>query len=450
MSSIPNLSYFLSQINLRIYNGCLRIDNAIEGVLDLNWLEEHKLLYQKIPGAYPYAKRLLLSGQNGQPWGIVNLRAINPVDPIDHRKRHSNISETYLKPPNQMNEGNYNYITCLNTYDAYGQKVKCVPFIMPNPDFGMCAQASVWICLKILEGKSRGAVPSKTIPEIQHLATGYHFSDARGLLFSHIRRLIKMNNCNSFYYNNKLMDLSDDEMVNIIYAYVESGLPVIIGIDVSRVKWWDNHPTGYHSVVLIGHTIDGDTGKVNGFILHDESKYPYLTITSDELLNAWGHKKDSTNSQVIREAVVGVPPVVQVGYENALKWRYLLDSLHLGGLIKTNQFPIRPFLLSYTDVNILFKEFEFSNTNFKKLFYQYFSKIPPKAWMWLLILHVHEKQRLQNEFEGLILSDATENDNLLFLAVEEKIIIYLSSDDNKYYQVILQNGEVKEEVLEIR
>ena len=43
----------------------------------------------------------------------------------------------------------------------------------------------------------------------------------------------RMSGCNSFYYNSIDMKLDPEQMVNILYAYIESGLPEIIGASVA-------------------------------------------------------------------------------------------------------------------------------------------------------------------------------------------------------------------------
>lgn len=128
-----------------------------------------------------------------------------------------------------------------------------------------------------------------------------------------------MNSCEAFIYDNYKMSLTDDEMKNIVYTYVESGFPVIIGIDVSKASWWDGNQPDYHSIVLIEHTMNDKTGEINGFIVHDESRFPYILVYEDELFRCWDipdNVKENagiSKNTKIRTAVVGVPPVIGVG-----------------------------------------------------------------------------------------------------------------------------------------
>jgi len=205
--------------------------------MDENWYSEYKNLFQNDPQATPWVKRLCLKYKN-KDWGICNLRPIQPRGLNNHKDPYSDVSETYIRPPTHMTEDNGYYIKCHCNTNAYSNRIKCVSFIMPNPYFGVCAQASVWIALKCLEHVSTLTVRSVPIPEIQKAASGHYFSDSEGLFFTNITRLLKMNNCEAFVYDTALEPVkscSFDEMYNIIYAYVESGLPVILGVDVNKL-----------------------------------------------------------------------------------------------------------------------------------------------------------------------------------------------------------------------
>lgn len=435
MSPGINKFPYLKLINERIYSGALQVKEVFNGSLDNNWYQEYRHLYTSIPRATPYVKRLHLYDSDTF-FGIVNVRPINPKDPEDHRRRHSEVSEAYLQEPPHMTKDKHFYIKCKNQSNEYGLSIPCVPFIMPNPYFGMCAQAAVWISLKILEALSDGAVKSQSIPHIQLSASGHYFSDAKGLIFPNIARLFRMSNCEAFLYNSWKIGFTDDEMKNIIYAYVESGLPVIIGIDVSKVSWWDGHPPGYHSIVLIGHTIDEKTGKIDGFIAHDESRFPYVVLGEKELLKAWDIPEKTKRAQgldpkkPIRMATVGVPPVIGVGYEDVIKWSLMLGDLYERKIIDKKQFPIRPILMPLNGFRYFFDNLKFDDNEFEKLVREKFQKIRLPGWMWLLMLHKSEKERLENRMEGVILVNGYDGD-ILFSFVDNKYVLY--KEDEKIH-----------------
>jgi hypothetical protein len=424
----------IEDINQKVYARKLSVKHEVIGAFDENWYNEFKHLYRKKPNIKPYVKRLVLSH------GVCNLRPVFPRSQEDHREECSNISETYLRPPDHMTEKNRYYLKSLKKHDAYGTEVNCVPYITPNPYFGVCAQAALWICFKILERASGGSVSAYSIPEIQISATGHPFSDSKGLSLSHMNRIFQTNSCQSFIYNNIGMGLNDEEMFNIVYAYVESGLPVIIGVDVSKLSWWHNSQ-GYHAIILIGHTIDKRTGKIDGFLVHDESAYPYLEIKREELLNAWDITEDDKKllPEQLREAkhrlaVIGTPPNVMVGYESALQQLPFLNILYQRGMIKTRDFALWPKLVSRSEVELLFNVFtNFKEPKFRKFALERLDKAKLSRYMWMLRLIKHEETRTRKpvEFDGLLLIDATDKGNLLFLLVENECVVYLSEKKNR-------------------
>ncbi len=424
---------YLNEINRRRYSNKLKISNSIDGALDVNWYDEFEKLYKNNPRAVPYVERLILYDADENFYGIVGVRPINPKDPIDHRMHHSEISEMYIREPPDITEDSHCYLTCKKRYQAYGFVIDCVPYIMPNPYFGVCAHASVWICLKVLENLSDGVVESQSIPKIQRSVAGHFFSDYKGLEFHHIARLFRMNRCEAFIYDSYKMGLTDDEMKNIVYAYVESGFPVIIGIDVSKASWWDGHQPDYHSIVLIGHTMDDKTGEINGFIAHDESRFPYILVYEDELLRCWDipdHAKENagiSKNTKIRTAVVGVPPVIGVGYEDVIKWTLLPDKWYQKGYTDIKKYMIRPMLIPFWRFISLLHSIEFKDENFYDFAYEKLQEIMEPyypSWVWVLMLYESKKKRFKENMCGAIVIDGI-NGDFYFAFMDNKFIMYI-------------------------
>jgi len=438
------ISPIFDKINKRIYSSKLKLGKIEEGALDENWYSEYKNLFRDDPQATPWITRLCLEYRK-KDWGICNLRPVQPTSPKSHQEFASEISEMYIKPPKHMAEDNGYYIKCLCDVNAYGNWIKCVPFIMPNYYFGVCAQASVWIALKCLENKSGRNVKSAPIPEIQKAATGHYFSDYQGLAFENITRLLKMNSCESFVYDTSMesfKNFSFDELYNIIYAYVESGLPVILGVDVSKLEWWDDHEPGFHTIVLIGHTMNKESGEIDGFILHDQTKFPYIEIKKDDLEKAWDttdqYKKEMGYSEdtTIQKAVVGVPPAVKAAYEEIILTHHIvLNDLYLKGNIDKRDYPIRPMLINTEQFVIGVTTAKFDDPSFGEFLMKRIKKIPflhfRFRWIWALHLHEHEKKREEREVTGMALYDGITG-KLILLFIENELVLYYDAKENQY------------------
>ncbi len=283
---------FLSRILDETYHNQIAYSYHEDGAHDANWLREYDLFYNRQPNSTPYVRRI----------SFTDLRPVTDA---------SEVSETYLTPPRQLTPSNGVYLKCLGRHREYGRVVTCTPYIMPDSIFGMCIHGSIWISLKILE--NAGMIEKAlTIPEIQTLARGHPYTDKEGLLFKQAARLLRMCRTHAFYVETQAPDLDDNAMLMELYSYVESSLPVIIGVDTRKLPWWaTSREEGYHSIVAIGHTMSGND--VDGFVFHDESALPYQVLGMDDLLEAWHSFPDSQ----VRELLVAVPPQVKLPFTRA-------------------------------------------------------------------------------------------------------------------------------------
>ena len=384
------------EINLKIYSGNLQVDESIVGACDINWLKEYEDHYHHNKYCKPYATRLSFKDENQKKMGFVNIRLAPCPECVA-----SELSETYLRPPDTLMDGKTNFVTCLGSYDQYAQLVECVPFIMPEGTLNVCAQASTWIILKIIENLSQTPC-SEAMPAIQRMATGVPWSDGAGLTLKSVSRLLQKNHCGTFYFNSERMPLNEEGLINLIYAYVESGLPVLLGVDVNKLSWWGGHKPDNHALVIIGHQMD-NSGKISGFILHDESMYPYLTITKNELLVAW---RAANEEEIIREAVVTTPPEVLVPFETANNVTKALVA-ELGKLnFSSADFHIRPLLKHINEIDDVIEKFLKDNSNAKIIKYGLRERGDNPEYVWVFLLHSSADKRLSQESEGIILIDA--------------------------------------------
>lgn len=409
--------HYLNCVLIEAYKRGLFCKGVINGACDCNWIKEYELFYNKQPNSKPHVQRLLfnISGKKGKTAkaGFVNIRPVTDG---------SEVTETYLIPPKDLSPPRA-YIKCLDTHDIYGEKIVCVPFVMPESIFGMCIHASIWICLKILE--SRGMIDEvPTIPEIQILATGRPYTDKQGLVFVQASRLLRMCRTNAFYINNREDVLNDNAMILQLYAYIESGLPVILGVDTADVKWWKTTKHTYHSIVAIGHTMKDN--KVDGFIMHDESSLPYQVMTKRQLLSAWHKKNQKLPESFIRESLVAVPPEVSLPFHEAYHgFDKMLRTLRAMGVIDgdIDALQFRPML---KEPNILY--FETRNTCLFRALRE--AGFPKYVW----VMYFYNEGDDLNKAKGFFVRDATMQTEFIFAYVRSKGTAIYQLDSGKTYQ----------------
>ncbi len=251
------------------------------------------------------------------------------------------VSEVFIAPPLWMKPPYY-YLTCERTYspdttlrikESSAELVHCVPFIKVQSQVAVCAQYAVRMALMILSQKP------PTVPEIVFEASknalkgGLDRDQADGWYPDEIRQAIEdkgygVHELSRSNYicscGNTLSTIRCDVCgveyvlnprlkspgLENIYAYVESGIPVILGIkDTKWLPWWPKDDGEAHAIVAIGHTISEDN-RIDGLIIHDESTYPYQVLP-ENLDNGM------TIEEIVDSAIIPVPREVTVEYSVA-------------------------------------------------------------------------------------------------------------------------------------
>jgi hypothetical protein len=411
------------------YGTTIVYDKHHDGAYDNNWVKEYELFYNKQAYSSPCVRRIFFKDTTGKAAGFSDIRPITDG---------SEVSETYLVPPPSLSEDKQAFIKCLRTLDQYGEKVTCVPYIMPESIFGMCIHASVWICLKCLEESIERPL---SIPEIQSTARGSPYTDKEGLPFVQTARILRMSRAYAFYINsNEPPFLDDERMLMSLYAYVESNLPVILGVDTSDLEWWQGaREQGYHSIVAIGHTMNNND--IDKFIFHDESAFPYVTLTIEDLLKAWHiPHKDEYSNITVRELLVAVPPEVSVAFHRVYQqfsgWLLALITKNLIKQTDVKNLEIRPFLNSFIK---LFLEPHKSVINAVK------ELDHPPTYLWYIeLFDKNSDKKDPKNSKGFFLRDATrESEFRLLYLKDQKTAIYQATRDATF-----QRWDDKEEKIQ--
>jgi len=283
----------------------------------------------KIP---PYVNRVLVTS-GGTFLGWIDIRPMVG----------GGISEAYIKPPPWMVPPQY-YLTCerevspvasLRPRSGEVEKIECVPYVQYAwfGEIGVCAQYAARLVLLTLKGINAPTVPEITSSAVKKvLLGGIERSREEGLTVDEIANILEGEGYNIFRYSrthkiqctncgNRLSipSVSGEPTIENIYAYVESGLPVLLGIERAKLlEWWDGKGDEPHALVAIGHTLS-ENDKVDGLIVHDVSKYPYQVLTDPH--------NGKPLEEIINEAVVPVPREVTIRYQQAKKMIFGLLEL---------------------------------------------------------------------------------------------------------------------------
>jgi len=250
------------------------------------------------------------------------------------------ISEVIIKPPLWMHPPKY-YLTCERNYNPVthllrpdkSEEIKCVPYVKVQEQIGVCAQYAVRLALMIMSpeaptvpelnfGASRTSLSGGierlenegwNAEEITHIIEneGYGTTRFSRHFCEECQKPLRKVKCSECEKELLLSPVALEPTIENIYAYIESGIPVLIGVkDVSSLPWWkDVSENEAHALVAIGHTISKE-GHVDGLIVHDESTYPYQVLP--ESLGG-----EEPFNKAIMEAIVPLHREITIDYPTA-------------------------------------------------------------------------------------------------------------------------------------
>jgi hypothetical protein len=447
----PNLLVppWLREIIGKVYLDKLKVLDSNFGTLDENWIDEYRVYYSKLD-ANPSAIRLFY----GKPKSSSNESKSNSIFGfvnVTPYRGTTKFSEMYLPPPSTLNSNgkkNEVFVTCILPYSKYGYNVQCVPFISPDGVISICLHGSIWILLQHLSVFSKGVVKGLTLPEIQKLASGNYFSDGIGLSFPNKAvRIIKMSDCGVFNLDStRRIDrpekrYTEKEMERILYSYIESRLPVVLGVDANKLPWWSKSSKSknprYHAIVCIGHTMK--RGKIDGYVFHDQSTFPYQILATKQLLKAWKLPESGSDSgKYTMQAVVGVPPAVTIRYEIAE-----IVASKVFKILKSNKelkrrIGLRPSLIRRAQV----EKFLGQNKALEKVK----SKINIPSWVWAFFFFYTPSQRIEGKCTGFFMLDATTSMALppTFAIISIEKTVYLIDKERKSRRFVIEGDELIE------
>lgn len=338
------------------------------------------------------------------------------------------IGDVHLKPPSWM-KSPYYWVTCNKHFvpektlrPESKETIECVPYShVTDGEIGVCAQHSVRLALMNLLQR----VP--TVPELTFWANrralhgGFNRSQIVGWTAEEMTDVmseaIRREGFTAFRYSNPKCPKCREVLPNVIctacgsetplsflrptkeniYAYIESGIPVLLGIErAGDLPWWDDSIEGGHALVGIGHTLS-NKGEVTGFIVHDVSTYPYQVLQEP-------FENGKSLEEIIVEAIVPVYREIVINYPYAKEL-----ALKIINANKIQQY--RPQLVDANRIKRWLAEGEqrghFINYSIDEKVRECFSKAYISRYAWLFEIK-HELGDGTREYRGDVIISAEE------------------------------------------
>lgn len=365
--------------------------------------------------------------------GASNYLGFVTIRPI----RSSPVAASILKPP----PGSH-FILASDKFDIHlAGRTFCIsgtPFMQQDNAVGACAQASIWMALRTLrkkEGNSAFDPAQITSAATRFLARGRTLPNREGLSVEQIVEAVRFAGYSSHILWLKDPGDSDRDSLRLadakrkIYTYVESEIPVILGV-------YTNIHSG-HALVSIGHNWDQtadvapiDTWTLPGaaqldiyhsvswvkdFLVHNDNSGPYLKL-SDRV---------DANFYALDQAAFAIPllpsDVFITGEEAEVTSFDLIKKLILP-ILEDKNVTLKPLVLrTYLSERFKFRDWVTRNQHMTDELKRYYRQkvLPKRIWITEICLldgycDSHNSQSIR---VGEVILDPTgEPDDIPFLS----------------------------------
>ncbi len=301
------------------------------------------------------------------------------------------------------------------------------PYMSQDTDVTVCAHAACWMIFRYFSQRyNRYAEkwPYEVTQLTKDVSTG-RLVPSKGLTVFQVTEMF--NNFGfspEIYIRNHYPDLFDQ----LLYMYVESGLPVVAGLSGKQ-----------HAITIIGHLSDygelpdtptSSDAYLNGFIANDDNYLPYHAIRKKDAVPAAGYWSQHKIND-IDTFIVPLYEKIHLSAEHVVK---LSNAILTDDLLGLNA---RSKLLRYEDT--VTRTFLTSSKSFKKRRREgslphgvsdvYCEMAMPK-FIWVCEISTPDLFR-NGEIAGEILFDATANphDRMAFLSIHYPGFLLLNNRD---------------------
>ncbi len=287
------------------------------GIRDPDFLEEHQAFYAKqhrpvtrkcirihafvidvpIPVESNEAAVLeFLAAAKAKADSYVGFITVRPL-------RHAPVGATIISPPVSRQPTAYDEFPVHIAGIEF--KVTGTPFLQQDNAVGACAQASIWMALRTLRRRQGNVAYSPaelTVAATRYISSDRTFPGRIGLTIEQMLEAIRFAGHDPLHLSLRELISAEEKVQAVLQRavpYVESGLPVIMGL---------KHNSGGHAVVAIGvqnsskqlsnetvtHTQDAGKTKIvytpssawtAALVIHNDNSGPYLKLGSDQDAN---------------------------------------------------------------------------------------------------------------------------------------------------------------------
>lgn len=294
-------------------------------------------------------------------------------------------------------------------------RVKGFPFISQDYDATTCAESSIWMILRYFS--NRYCIYGEKYPffitqQKAEFSHGSRIYPSDGLSVFQVAECLRLNGFSPLVYRKKDKEnnigYDTNEFRKYMYAYIESGIPLILA--TSR---------GRHAIVAIGHSSDfslniGRNNKqhssdyMTALIINDDTQHPYQAIS---ILDKHKHGSKRESKIAIDEISVFIVPLAERIFMSAEEAISIFDMVLYKdfttqiGLKKTelrNQIT-RTFLTTGRDWKEAIYKRKMSNT----VKYLY-ANAPLPHFIWVCEISTIEQYR-NGKVVGEIILDPTRN-----------------------------------------
>jgi len=265
--------------------------------IDRDFSEDYSAFYSGIfddTGKYCTRLHFFKDCETELPFGTGNTRIVTPKEVAQIDKNYcgfmvllplskSVIGRTIIKPNCTRD---YEYYCTTKTeikinLEGVPLKAKGVPFIQQDGHVGVCSTTAIWMISRIMHlkyGFERYSLSGITSAANKYLRINREFPAIRGLTVEQIiSGAIELGYAPLAYQKATFTEKTWDPK-EIIYKYIESGIPVIVVLGNKHASVVIGHDFKTNKSIVKDGSLVSNSVFINSFVVHDDALGPYMLM----------------------------------------------------------------------------------------------------------------------------------------------------------------------------